>query len=354
MRAGLRAWFNACVALLLAETRMTRPTPTTRRHALQTLCALAGGSLLVASDPAAAQAGWPNRPIKLVLPSGPGGGADIFARPMAEYMAKELGQPVVVDNRPGANGLLAHDAVVRQPGDGYNLVISYAAAILGNKAMNKPMSHDPIADLKPIGIISGEGGNLLVVAPGLPVTDLKGLLALAKAQGGSLSYGSWGVGSGGHLVMEAICLQAGVRMNHVPYKTVAAIPNDLMAGVLQVSTIDSGTPVQLIKAGKLRAIAALSGRRLPQLPDVPTQGEQGFALESTPWYGLFSPASLPPELVNRLNALLNKWLELPDTKAFFAEKQNSPAPIPKSPEAFAAQIQRELVSWKKMVADAKV
>ena len=333
---------------------MTRSTPPTRRHALQTLCALAGGGLVAASGPAAAQAGWPNRPIKLVLPSGPGGGADIFARPMAEYMAKELGQPFVVDNRPGANGLLAHDAVVRQPGDGYNLLISYAAAILGNKAMNKPMSHDPIADLKPIGIFSGEGGNLLVVTPSLPVNDLKGLLALAKAQGGSLSYGSWGVGSGGHLVMESICLQAGVRMNHVPYKTVAAIPNDLMAGVLQVSTIDSGTPVQLIKAGKLRAIAALSGRRLPQLPDVPTQGEQGFPLESAPWYGLFGPASMPPELVNRINGVLNKWLELPDTKAFFADKQNSPAPIPKSPEAFAAQIQRELVAWKKMVADAKV
>ena len=333
---------------------MTRATPTSRRRALQHLSALASACLTGASLSAAAQAPWPNRPIKLVLPSGPGGGADIFARPLAEYMAKELGQPVVVDNRPGANGVLAHEAVVRQPGDGYNLVISYAAAVLGNKAMNKTLSHDPIADLKPIGLISGEGGNLLVVTPNLPVTDLKGLLALAKSQGGAMNYGSWGVGSGGHLVMEAICLQAGVRMNHVPYKTVAAIPADLMAGVLQVSTIDSGTPVALIKAGKLRAIAALSGRRLPQLPDVPTQGEQGFPLEATPWYGLFGPASLPADLVSRLNAVLNKWLELPETKVFFAEKQNSPAPITKSPEAFAAQIQRELVLWRKMVSDAKV
>lgn len=307
---------RADVLQTLPETWMTDTRKTSRRRALQTLAAVAAGGVAATPMAALAQAGWPTRPIKLVLPSGPGGGADIFARPMAEYMAKELGQPVVIDNRPGANGLLAHDAVVRQPGDGYNLLISYAAAVLGNKAMNKPMSHDPITDLKPIGIISGEGGNLLVVSPSLPVTDLKGLLALAKAQGGSLSYGSWGVGSGGHLVMESICLQAGVRMNHVPYKTVAAIPNDLMAGVLQVSTIDSGTPVQLIKAGKLRAIAALSGRRLPQLPDVPTQGEQGFPLESAPWYGLFGPASMPPELVNRLNALLNKWLELPETKTF--------------------------------------
>ena len=333
---------------------MTRSIPTTRRQALQALSLLAGGGLAGAVSPSAAQAGWPNRPIKLVLPSGPGGGADIFGRPLAEYMAKELGQPVVVDNRPGANGVLAHEAVVRQPGDGYNLLISYAAAVMGNKAMAKNLSHDPIADLKPIGIISGEGGNLLVVNPSFPVNNLKDLLAAAKTSNGALNYGSWGIGSGGHLVMEAIALQAGVRMNHVPYKTVAAIPNDLLSGVLQVSTIDSGTPVALIKAGKLRAIAALSGQRLPQLPDVPTIGEQGFAVDMTPWYGLFGPSSMPADLVNRLNALLNKWLQLPEVKTLFADKQNSPAPITKSPEAFAAQIQSELVLWRKLVADAKV
>lgn len=333
---------------------MTRSQSTTRRQALQALSLLAGGGLGGAVLPAAAQAAWPTRPIKLVLPSGPGGGADIFGRPLAEYLAKELGQPVVVDNRPGANGALAHDAVVRQPGDGYNLLISYAAAVMGNKAMNKPMSHDPIADLKPIGIISGEGGNLLVVNPAFPVNNLKELLAVARSSNGALNYGSWGIGSGGHLVMEAIALQAGVRMNHVPYKTVAAIPNDLLSGVLQVSTIDAGTPVALIKAGKLRAIAALSGHRLPQLPDVATIGEQGFPFDMTPWYGLFGPSSMPADLVMRLNALLNTWLQLPDVKTLFAEKQNSPAPITKTPEAFAAQIQRELVLWRKMVADAKV
>jgi len=333
---------------------MTRSIPITRRQALQALSLLAGGGLAGAVSPAAAQAGWPNRPIKLVLPSGPGGGADIFGRPLAEYMAKELGQPVVVDNRPGANGVLAHEAVVRQPGDGYNLLISYAAAVMGNKAMAKNLSHDPIADLKPIGIISGEGGNLLVVNSAFPVNNLKDLLAAAKASNGGLNYGSWGIGSGGHLVMEAIALQAGVRMNHVPYKTVAAIPTDMLSGVLQVSTIDAGTPVALIKAGRLRAIAALSGHRLPQLPDVPTIGEQGFPFDMTPWYGLFGPSSMPADLVNRLNALLNKWLQLPEVKTLFAEKQNSPAPITKSPEAFAAQIQSELVLWRKLVADAKV
>ena len=335
---------------------MTTPTASTnsRRQAMQALAALTATGLLGQASPASAQTAWPTRPIKLVLPSGPGGGADIFGRQLADYMAKELGQPVVVDNRPGANGVLASEAVVRQPGDGYNLLISFAGAILGNKAMNKTLSHDPIADLKPIGLIGGDGGNLLIVTPALPVNNLKELLALAKSQAGGLSYGSWGIASGGHLVMEAICAQAGVRMNHVPYKTVAAIPNDLLSGVLTVSTIDGATPVALIKAGKMRAIAALSNKRLPQLPDVPTMGEQGYPLESAPWYGLFGPASMPADLVNRLNALLNKWLMLPETRTFFAEKQNTPTPMTKSAEEFAAQIQRELPVWRKMVADAKV
>ena len=152
----------------------TPPTPTaSRRQTLQTVVALTGTWLLGQASPAHAQAAWPSRPIKLVLPSGPGGGADIFGRQLADYMARELGQPVLVDNRPGANGALAHEAVVRQPGDGYNLVISFAGAILGNKAMNKVMSHDPVADLKPIGLIGGDGGNLLIVTPDLPVHNLK-------------------------------------------------------------------------------------------------------------------------------------------------------------------------------------
>lgn len=322
-----------------------------RRHTLQVLGALAAASLGVGHAQTAA---WPARPIKLVLPSGAGGGADIFARPMAEWMGKELGQTVVVENKPGANGVIAHEAVVRQPGDGYNLVISFAAAVLGNKAMNAKIPHDTIADLKPIGLIGGEGGNLLICTPALPIQNLKDMLAYAKAQGGGLNYGSWGVGSGGHLVMETLREKTGVPLNHVPYKTVAAIPPDVVSGTLGVSTIDAATPVALIKAGRLRAIAAMSPARLPQLPDVPTMAEQGFPVGFIPWYGLFGPASMPADLVQRLNTLLNKWLLLPDTMALFEQKQNSPAPKPKSAEAFAAQIQAELPVWRQMMKTARI
>jgi tripartite-type tricarboxylate transporter receptor subunit TctC len=135
---------------------------------------------------------------------------------------------------------------------------------------------------------------------------------------------------------------------------VSAIPTDMLAGVLRLSTLDAATPVPLIKSGKLKALAALSVKRLPLLPDVPTQGEQGHPLEAPPWYGLFGPAGMSPDLVRRLNALLNRWLALPETVALFADKQNTPAPILKTPEEFAAQLQRELPVWRRMVADAKL
>ncbi len=324
---------------------------TSRRRVLK-----AAGALLATASfgTGHAQTAWPTRPVRLVLPSGAGGGADIFGRPFAEWLGKELGQPVVVENKPGANGVIAHEQVVRQPGDGYNLLVSYAAAILGNKAMNAKISHDTIADLKPIGLIGGEGGNLLVVNAALPVNNLKDLIAYARSQSGGMNYGSWGVGSGGHLVMETLKAQLGITLNHVPYKTVSAISPDVVSGVLPVSTIDAGTPVALIKAGRIRAIAALSPKRLPQLPDVLTLGEQGYPVGFVPWYGLFGPASMPNELVNRLNGLLNRWLVLPDAVAVFEQKQNSPAPATKSAEAFAAQIQAELPVWRKMMQTAKI
>lgn len=333
------------------QTDLPHISAISRRRVLQAT----GAALATASLGAGyAQTAWPTRPVRLVLPSGAGGGADIFGRPFAEWLGKELGQPVVIENKPGANGVIAHEQVVRQPGDGYNLLVSYAAAILGNKAMNAKISHDTIADLKPIGLIGGDGGNLLVVNTALPVNNLKDLVAYARSQSGGINYGSWGVGSGGHLVMETLKAQVGITLNHVPYKTVAAISPDVVSGVLPVSTIDAGTPVALIKAGRIRAIAALSPKRLPQLPDVPTLGEQGYPVGFVPWYGLFGPASMPNELVNRLNGLLNRWLVLPDAVAVFEQKQNSPAPATKSAEAFAAQIQAELPVWRKMMQTAKI
>lgn len=321
-----------------------------RRQVLQTCVASLGLSAMGASH---AQA-WPSKPIRLVLPSGAGGGADLFGRPMADFLSKELGVPLVVENKPGANGIVAHEAVVRQPPDGYSLLVSYPAAMLGNRLLQPKMSHDTLLDLKPIAKIGGGGGNLLVCHPDFPARNVKEMVAYVKTQEGGLNYGSWGIASGGHLAMELVKNMAGIKLNHVPYKTVAQIPPDLLSGVLMVSSIDSGTPIALIKAGRLRALAALSTKRLPQLLDVPTLSEQGIPFEVETWYGVFGPAGLPNDIVVRLNGLLNRWMVTPEVAALFEQKQNSPAPVPLPASELSAWLPRELAVWQKLVTDSKV
>ncbi len=321
----------------------------TRRRLLGSLAAFAAASTL---SPGARAQAWPaGKPIRLVIPSGAGGGSDLFARPMAEYFGKELGTQVIVDNKPGANGLLAAEQVSRQPPDGLTLLISYTAATVGNKLTMLRPPIDPVGDLTPIGLISGGGGNLIVVNPELPVKNLKELVEYAKSRR-DLSYGSWGIGSGGHLVMESLKVQTGMQINHVPYKTVAQMPPDIISGVMPVAFIDSATPMPHIRSGRIRAIAAASAVRLPQLPDVPTVTEQGLKLDAFPWYGLFGPKAMPKDLVERLNGLLNRWLVLPESAAFFEQKQNSPAPKPASPAEFERLIQSDLASWKRLVDGA--
>lgn len=295
----------------------------------------------------------PGRPVRLVLPSGAGGGADLFGRLMAEWLSKELGTQVVVDNRPGANGLLATQEVARAAPDGHTLLISFTAATVANKLLMLKPPVDPLNDIVPIARIGGGGGNMIVVNPSLPVRSLKELIDYGKTRT-DLTYASWGIGSGGHLVMESIKAKSGLRMEHVPYKTVAQIPPDLISGVIPVATIDAATPMPHIRSGRMRPIATMSSERLPQLKDVPTMIEQGFPLDAIPWYGLFGPKGLPRELVERLNAALNRWMVMPEVVEFFEQKQNSPPPRPLSIAAFEKQIQDELVRWKALIDVAGV
>lgn len=328
-----------------------RPDPSSRTR--RTLLGLAALPLAIGHGLASAQA-WPNKGIKLVLPSGAGGGSDLFGRPLAEYMSQQLKVPVVVENRPGANGILAHETVVRQPADGYSLVISYPAAVIGNKLTQAKMSHDPLTDLQPIGRIGGGGGNTLIVNADVPVRNLKELVEWVRGKGGEVSYASWGIASGGHFIMEMLKHKLGMKLNHVPYKTVAQIPPDIISGVVPMAWIDSATPVTHVKAGRVRPIAVAAQRRLPQFPDAATLNEQGVPFEVETWYGLFAPTGLPPDVLARLNTVLNQWLRLPETVAFFEQKQNAPAPIPTTPEQFVQVLQRDLVAWKRLIADSKV
>ena len=321
-----------------------------RRTLLKTTLALPLAGL---ASSAGAQA-WPTRDIKLVLPSGAGGGADVFGRPLAEFLSRNLGVPVLVENRPGASGIVAHEAVLRAPPDGHSLLISFSAAYLVNRLLMAKMSHDPLNDFVPIGRIGGGGGNVLIVNPALPAQNLKELVAQAAKQEGKMSYGSWGAGSGGHLVMEMIKARTGMQIEHVPYKTVAQIPPSVVAGDVAAAWIDSATPVALARSGRIRAIATSSQTRLPQFPEVATLSEQGVPFNVTSWYGMFVLKGTPAPIIGRMNALLNQWLVLPDTIAFFEQKQNAPAPMPTTPAEFARVLQSESDGWKKLVEDAKL
>lgn len=316
-------------------------TSASRRRALASMAALVAAT---AAPSARAQA-WPaGKPIRLVLPSGAGGGADIFARFMADGLSKELGVQFIVENRPGANGLVASAEVARAAPDGNTLLVSFTAATVANKLiMLKPVV-DPL-DFTPIGRIGGGGGNMIIVNPELPVKNMAELVAYVKTKPG-LSYASWGVGSGGHLVMEHLKKQTGMDLTHVPYKTVAQIPPDVISGVMPIATIDAASPLPHIRSGRVRPIAAISQTRLPQMPDVPTLPQQGLILDAQSWYGLFGPKGMPDDVTQRINGILNRWLVQPETVKFFAEKQNGPAPIPTTVAEFRKVIADDLVSWK--------
>jgi len=333
-------------------TRRSRPaSPAPRRAALVSLATLAGGAALAPG--AFAQPAWPaGKQVRLVLPSGAGGGADVFARFMADGLSKELGASFLVENRPGATGLVAAAEVARTAPDGHTLLVSFTAATVANKlVMLKPVV-DPLG-FTPIGRIGGGGGNMIIVNPDLPVKNMADLVAYAKSKPG-LSYASWGIGSGGHLVMEHLKKQTGMELTHVPYKTVAQIPPDVISGVIPVATIDSASPLPHIRSGRVRAIAAISQTRLPQIPDVPTLPQQGLILEAQSWYGLFGPLGMPDDLTLRINTVLNRWILQPETVAFFADKQNGPPPIPTTPAEFRKVIENDLVSWKALIDAAGV
>lgn len=321
-----------------------------RRRALS--AAVASIAAVAGLSAARAQSDWPSgRLIRLVLPSGPGGGTDIFGRAMAEYFAAELGTKVVVENKPGATGMIAGETVARAPADGLTLLISFSAAIVGNTLLMKPRSFEPLQDLTPIGRV-GVTGNVLLVHPDVPARSIKELVDHARARNGALNYASWGVASGGHLAMESVKGQTGMQINHIAYKTVSQISPDLVSGVVPVGWIDAPTGLPHIRSGRVRAIAVTSARRMPLLPDVATLAEQGLRYDAHPVYGLFGPKGMPAAVVQRLNALLNQWLARPQTIEFFAQHQNMPRSDPMTAEQYARSLQDELRDWTRLIQDA--
>ena len=290
---------------------------------------------------------WPSKPIRLVVPSAAGSSTDIFGRIFAEQFAKTFKQTVVVDNKPGSNGLIGNDVVAKSPADGYTLLFSYAGAVAMNQALRPTMPYDAVKDLQAIAQV-GAGGNVLIVSPDFPAKTLKEFVALVNASPNKYNYASWGVGSGGHLTMEALKMLTGMKINHVPYKTVGQILTDIQGGIVSIGWADPTTTLPLHNAGKLRVLASSGTKRQPGTPDIPTIAEAGYKFGVDSWFGLFAPAGTPLPIVRRVHDEVNRILQLPEIQTRFTALNIPETPI-KSVDQFAQTVREDIQAWTAVV-----
>ncbi len=309
--------------------------------------------LAVAALPfaARAQANWPDRPIRLIVPFAPGGSNDNIARILAVKLSARLGQSVVVDNRGGAGGTIGTNVVVNAQPDGYTLLLA-SVSIVTNAASGKKLPYDPVKDLQPIGLI-GAGPFAVVVSNKVPATTLKEFLALARAKPNTINYGSAGVGGINHLGTELFANAAKIQMVHVPYKGIGPAFSDLIAGNIQMLLPSLASSVQHIHGGTMRGLAVTSAQRSPLAPELPTVSEAGvpgFELEA--WWGLMGPPKLPAAIVERVNRELNAILVLPDVRELLVREGATPKPG--APDALGALVRADFPRWRKLVMDAHI
>jgi tripartite-type tricarboxylate transporter receptor subunit TctC len=303
-----------------------------------------------ATGPASAQGSYPDRPIRIVVPVAPGGGTDFVARLLAEKLAPALGQPVLVDNRPGGSGNVGVRQVVEAAADGYTLVMPITSLPISPSLQKLPFN--PVKDLAPI-TLAGNLPLVLVVHPSLPATSVREVIALAKAKPRTLNFANSGVGTTAHLAGELFNRMAGVEMVSVNYKGGGPAVTDLLGGHVQLyfSTIPS--VIQHVKSGKLRAIAVTGRQRSSEMPEVPTVIESGLRdFEVTSWFGLFAPAGTPRAVIDRLNREAVAALALPDVKQKMAGHGVEAASS--TPEALAQLLASEIERWGKVIREAGI
>ena len=290
---------------------------------------------------------YPTRPVRLIVPFPAGGPADIFGRFLAQGMAAQFGQPVVIENLSGASGVLGVDRAAKSPPDGYTLaLISSTAASIGPFAMAN-MPFDPGRDLALITTVV-RVPEVIVINPALPVNTLAELIAYAKANPGKVNYGSAGSGGITHLAGELLKAEAGIEIVHVPYKGAAPAVNDLLGGQVQMGIFDVPVVLPHIRAGKLKALAIASGKRAATLPEVPTTADAGYPkVLSDNWYGLVGPVGMPPAILKRIHSAAIAALNLPELFEQYARV--SGVPMPSSPEEFAVYLAQDQAKWGRVV-----
>jgi tripartite-type tricarboxylate transporter receptor subunit TctC len=312
-------------------------------------------ALVAAMAPARAQdrAGdYPSRQIRLVVPFPPGGPNDIIGRVFAQKMQELLGQPVIVDNRAGAGGMLGTDNVAKSDPDGYTIAISSAGALAISTALQEKMPYDPLKDLAPVTLVA-KVPELLVVSTTLPAADVKALVALARAKPGAINYGSSGPGSMPHLAGTLFGVSAGIDIVHVPYRGAAPALNDLIGHQVQIMFIDLPVVLPHVQSGAVRALAVGGRERVPPLPDLPTLNELGYPqMEADNWYGMVVPARTPPAVVAKLNATAMAAMKAPEVQEKLATQGAILAGG--TPEEFAAFMASEIAKWTQVVKTAGI
>ena len=296
---------------------------------------------------------YPVKPIRMVVPYAAGGAADITARVLGQKMSESLGVPIVVDNKPGANGMIGTDAVAKAAPDGYTLLMDASGPLVVNPAMYTKVPYDPVKDLIPISQVT-TFQYVLVVPAASPINSVAELVAAAKAKPGALSYGSTGVGGGGHLAGEMLGLMTGTKLTHVPYKGSAPALADLLGGQLSFTFDTVITSVPQVKAGKLRAYAVSGPKRSTSFPQVPTMSELGYkSFDITQFQGLLAPAKTDPAIIARLHQEVVKALKSPEVIQRL-ETEGGNELVGSSPSEFASQIKSDLALYRKLIKDADI
>jgi tripartite-type tricarboxylate transporter receptor subunit TctC len=315
------------------------------------VCALAAVVLAITAVDARAQdpaAGFPARTIRIVVPFPPGGVTDRLARMVAQKMQENWGQSVVVENRPGASGMIAAEAVAKSAPDGYTLMMGHIGTHAINVSLFSKLPYDPVKDFAPVSLLVSVP-NVLLVHPSVPANSVQELVALAKARPGTLNFASPGSGTSGHMSAELFKSLAGIDIVHVPYKRPGPALQDLVAGQVNMlfDTVASSMPQ--VRGGKLKGLAVTTRERSAIAPDIPTMAESGVAgYEIAPWFAAYAPAGTPPAVVNKLQAEMARILSLPEVRTAFVDQQGMTL-IASSPAELGAHTQREIAKWAQVV-----
>lgn len=314
--------------------------------------ALAGALAGLSVSTSYAQDAYPSRLVRFIQPLGPGSPGDIVTRTIAEAFTKSTGQPAVVENRVGANGIIGMDACAKAAPDGYSICVPSFSQMSVNPVLYKKLPYDPLKDLSPV-ILFAAIASVISVNPAVPVHSIKELIALAKAKPGALNWGSWGVGSFSHLYMAWLQNQTGTSFVHVPYKTLGQAITGVIAGEVQVMVNTPAVAGPLVQAGKMRTLAIIGGGRSPLIADTPTLQEEGFTPPLSSWVGIMVPAGTPKPIVQKLNGEFGKLLRDPDFVARYLTP-GSLTPLGNTPEEFEAFLKSDRATMEKLAADAHI